>query len=175
MEPKPEDLPRIRALFALRKFSSAVQSDVLADGSIAARFDVPVSQPAQLSDELAIQRPLLFNAFQKAADGEPLPPFADDDGNPLDVNVAIEGHAAIVAYQDKRWRFPYAAFRSSQPSRRLAAFDQYLSQHSLAIAQRARLQTLLAQPDYSDSDFRTAIDLLSASPESFGAGLREKA
>lgn len=175
MEPEPEALPRIRALFALRKFSSAVQSDVLADGTIAARFDVPVSQPAQLSDELTIHRPLLLSAFQKAADGEPLPTFIDDGGNPLDVNVIIEGHAAIISYQDKRWRFPYAAFCSSQPSRRLALLDQYLSQHTLVIVQRTRLKTLLAQQNYSDRDFMAAIGLLSASPESFAASLREKA
>ncbi len=175
MDPKPKDLPRIGALFALRKFSSAVQSDVLADGTIAARFDVPVSQPAQLSDELTIQRPLLLSAFQKVADGEPLPPFADDRGNALDLKVTIEGHAAVIVYQDKRWRFPYAAFCSLHPSRRLAILDQYLSQHTLAIAQRTRLKTLLAHQDYSDRDFMTAIGLLSASPESFAASLHEKA
>jgi hypothetical protein len=175
MEPEPKDLPRMRVLFALRKFPSAVQSDVLADGMIAARFDVPVSQPAQLSDELTIQRPLLFSAFQKAADGEPLPPFTDEDGKPLDVKITLEGHAAVIAYQEKRWRFPYAAFCSSQPSRRLAILDQSLSQHSLAIAHCTRVKTLLARQDYSDRDFMTAISLLSGSPESFAANLREKA
>jgi hypothetical protein len=35
MDIKPEELPRFRALLALSKFSPAVQSDVLADGTIA--------------------------------------------------------------------------------------------------------------------------------------------
>jgi hypothetical protein len=175
MEPDPKDLPHIRALFALRKFSPAVQSDVLADGTIATRFDVPVSQPAQVSDDLTIQRPLLLSAFQKLADDEALPPFTGEDGKPLDVKLTLDGHAAVIAYKDKRWRFPYAAFCSSQPSRRLAILDQTLAQHTFAIAQRTRLRMLLARQDYSDRDFMTAIGLLSASPESFSANLRERA
>lgn len=175
MDPKPEDLPRIRAFFSLRKFSRAVQSDVLADGTIAAHFNIPVSQPAQLSEELTIDRTLLLSAFQKAADGEPLPAIVDDDGNSLDVKITIDADAAVIAYRDKHWRFPYAAFRSSDPSRRLATLARYLAQHTLANVERAQLEALLAQQDYSDRDFLTAVTLLSASPESFATGLRQKA
>ena len=69
------------------------------------------SRNQHLSATLTVQRPVLLNAFQKAADGEPLPPLSGEDGQPLDIQIIIDDHAALIVDGDKRFRVPYAAFR----------------------------------------------------------------
>lgn len=175
MTPDSRDLPRIRALLALSKFSAAVQSDVLADGTIAARFDLPVTQPVQLLDQVTVNRTLLFDAFQKATDGQPLPALVDNDGKPLDISITMEADAAVIVRGSKRSVFPFAALMSSDPETRVAILTKALAHHSLARDERARLEVVLRRPSYSDRDFMAAIKLLTASPESFMSGLRDKA
>jgi hypothetical protein len=174
MEVKPEDLPRLRVLSALRKFSLAVQSDVLADGGIAARFNIPVSKPARLSDQVSVDRNLLFTALQKVVDGLPLPEFVDEHGKPLQLGITIEADAGIVAHQDQRWVFANAALLSSDPLRRAAVLTRCLSRNTVRSEDRARLENLVAKEDFAHGDFVAAAAILGASPESFAAVLRQK-
>lgn len=174
MKPNPEDLPRIRAVFLLSKFTAAVQSDVLSDGTIAARFQIPVSQPVQLFDDLTFDRTLLFDAFRKATDGLPLPALVDIDGKPTGITITIQDDAAVIVRDTKRSVFPFAARMSSDLERRLSVLKRALAHHSLAIAERTGLENLLRRPDYSDRDFMAAVKLLATSPESFATALRDK-
>ena len=175
MDIKPEDLLRSRVFLALRKFSPAVLSDVLADGTIAPRFDVPVSQPVQLSQQHSVDRTLLFTAFEKAADNLPMPPLVNEKGEPLALEITISADSAVVAHQDKRWVFAHAALLSSDPSRRAIILARILSRNTLTNQDRVRLESLIAKDDYSHGDFIAAAGILASSPESFVASIREKA
>lgn len=175
MDLSPEDIARFRALFALRRFSATVQSDVLSGSDIASHFRIIASPIARLNDELSVDRTQLFTAFQCAVDGLPVPPLLDQAGTTVDLSVTVDGDVAVVAHQNKRWLFKHVPLLSADPSRRLAALADYMSKYTLASVDRARLEALVNRPAYSHHDFIETVTLLSSSPEAFASALRQKA
>src|SRR5260370_30456651 len=106
---KPPNFPRLRAIYALSKLSNALSSDILTDGSIAERFDIPVSQPIRLSNETVISRSVLFKAFRGAFAGEPITPLVDQDGKSLAVEISIDPNGSCLLRVDgKGFRFEHA-------------------------------------------------------------------
>src|SRR5258705_4450188 len=93
---KPPNFPRLRAIYALSKLSNALSSDILTDGSIAERFDIPVSQPIRLSNETVISRSVLFKAFRGAFAGEPITPLVDQDGKSLAQRNSINANGSCM-------------------------------------------------------------------------------
>jgi hypothetical protein len=77
----PEELARLKVVFALRRMAPEVQSDVLSDGAVAARAGIDLSHPIKLPEDITIDRRVLFSAFQKAADGKPVPKLAATAGS----------------------------------------------------------------------------------------------
>jgi hypothetical protein len=45
------DLKRMKVLFALDRLSGPMHSDVLSDGSLASRYDIPIRRPVRLCDD----------------------------------------------------------------------------------------------------------------------------
>src|ERR1700738_4739783 len=87
----PEELARLKVVFALRRMAPEVQSDVLSDGIVAARAGIELSHPIKLPEDVTIDRRALFSAFQKAADGAPVSEISDIDGVKREMKVEIEG------------------------------------------------------------------------------------
>jgi hypothetical protein len=169
------DLRRFRALFALEKLSSALRADVLADGTIAARLDVPPKPSAQLFETVTVLRGDLFMAFRKAADGIAPSSLMDVDGLPVDAKIWIDPNGSgIVEIGQKRLRFAHAALLSSNPAKRLPYLETALRQYPLLRRDVDHLRAVVAKPDYGDDNFFSAVTLLASSPQTFVEVLREK-
>jgi hypothetical protein len=174
-EISPEELARLRTVFALRRMAPEVQNDVLSGGTVAARVKIDLSHPITLPDEITIERPVLFSAFQRAADGEPIADILDSQGVKREMQVEIEGDSAFLTYGTHRIRFPQAALLSAKPERRRAIAVSILDNNTLTIQARRQFDVILSQSDYSHDDFFAACNILVASPENFAGALREVA
>jgi hypothetical protein len=169
------DLRRFRLIFALEKLSPALRADVLADGAIVARFDVPAKRPAQLTDTVTVLRDDLFAAFRNASDGLASVPITDEHGATVDARIWIDPDGSgIVEIEQKRLRFAQAALLSSHPARRLAHLETFLHQYPVTKDEGDRLRTLVTKPDYSNEDFFSAVTIFASSPQAFVERLREK-
>src|SRR5712672_882607 len=102
----PEELARLKVVFALGRMAPEVQSDVLSDGTVAARTGIDLSHPIKLPENITIDRRVLFSAFQKAADGQPVPEIVDLSGAKREMKVEIEEESVFLTYGKHRIGFP---------------------------------------------------------------------
>jgi hypothetical protein len=171
----PEELARYRVLFALRRLSPELQSDVLSDGTVVAQTGIEVTNPIKLPEGITFDRKTLFSAFQKAADEQPAAELTDIDGVKRDVQIEIDSESAYVTFDTNRVRFPHAALLSANPARRRTTADTILKNNTLTTQAREALASIISKPDYSYADFFAAINILSGSPENFANTLRDVA
>jgi hypothetical protein len=171
----PQELARLKVVFALRRMAPEVQSDVLSDGAVAARAGIDLSHPIKLPEGITIDRRVLFSAFQKAADGKPVSEIIDISGVRRETQVEIEEESAFLTYGTHRIRFPQAALLSADVEKRRAAADIILKNNTLTMQARSEFDALISKPDFSHSDFFAATTILLGSPESFASTLREVA
>ncbi|WP_316225199.1 MULTISPECIES: hypothetical protein [unclassified Bradyrhizobium] len=171
----PEELTRFRVTFALGRLSKELQSDVLADGAIEEQIGIAVSTPINLPEDIVIDRKNLFSAFQKAADGEPIPDIVDSDGIKREIKVEVQNEMAIASYGAHRIAFPQATLLSADLERRKRALANILKTSSLTAQAREQLQSLISKPEYSHADFFAARKILGGAPEHFATALREVA
>ncbi len=171
----PEELARYRTRFALRRLSTEVQNAVLSDGVIAARMDVDLSHPVRLPEDIIVDRTVLFTAFQCAADGEPIPEIIDTSGVKRDMNLEIEGDAAVLTYGTHRVSFPQAVLLSVNPSRRREAATQLAHRFTLSIQSRGQFEAIIARTPYTHDDFFDACNILLSAPELFADALKDAA
>ena len=115
-EMTPEELARYRVLFALRRLSPELQSDVLSDGTVVAQTGIEVTNPIKLPQGITFDRQTLFSAFQKAADEQPAAELTDIDGVKRDVQIEIDSESAYVTFDTNRVRFPHAVLLSANPA-----------------------------------------------------------
>src|SRR5260221_6641692 len=174
-EVAPEELARLKVLFALRRMASDVQNDVLSDGAVAARTGIDLSHPIKLPENITIDRRVLFSAFQKAADGQPISEIIDISGVKREMQVEIEEESAFLTYGNHRIRFPQAALLSADVEKRRTTADNILKNNTLTSQARKEFETITSKPDFSHSDFFAATTILLGSPESFANTLREVA
>jgi hypothetical protein len=170
-----EELARYRVIFALGRMGQELQSDVLADRAIADQAGIAVSSPINLPEGIVLERKTLFSAFQKAADGEPLPDILDIDGVKRDIKIHVQDGMAFATYGTHRVAFPQAALLSANLKRRQQILESILSNNTLTRLAREKLWPLVNKPDYSDADFFAARKILVGAPESFATVLREVA
>jgi hypothetical protein len=172
---KPPNFPQIRALYALKKLSQGLNSDVLSDGSVAKRFEFNISRPVELFDGTVMSQADLFRAFRQGLAGETITPLSDQDGNPITAEISFEADgSALVKTGEKGSRFVYAGLLTVDVSKRLEYLDKYLARNTLAEIHAERLHELVSKSDFSDDDFLAAVATLSTSPESFGEALLRK-
>lgn len=169
---KHPNMSRFKAAFALDRLSARVQSDVLADGSLAARFSFELKHPVRLAADLVFAREELFAAFRVAADNGEAPLPAKDDAAGC-VTISSD-HAATVVFGDRRWRFENAALLASSTTQRERVLEALLSRHSLSPRAIETLRSIVRKHDFGDDDFFQAVTLLASSPESFADRLSSR-
>ena len=168
------DVAQVRAVFALEKMPTRVRSDALADGSIAARFDLPVHSPVRILSS-TVTRQELFARFREAADGQMPAPLLDVAGADLKACIAVgEAGDGVVRIGSTTLRFPHAALLGSDPAKRGALADRLLAGSTLSAPHESEFRTLIAEPAQAEKDFLDATGLLSTAPEFFAGMLQEK-
>ena len=105
------DLERLRPLFVIDILSPRLRSDVLADGTIAAKCDVSTKHPTQIAEGLVVLREDLLAAFRCAVDGLPIPKLRDQGGADTGVTIVInpDGSATVEA-GTRKLRFAWEPF-----------------------------------------------------------------
>jgi hypothetical protein len=172
---KPPNFPRLRAVYALRKLSTALGSDVLANGNVAERFDIPVSRPVQLSKDAVIAQPILFKAFRQAMSGETISPLVDQEGKTLAAEVSMDAQGGgLVKIDGKGFRFENAALLSADAAKREEQLQHIIARHTLGKDAAESLRAEIAKPEFSDEKFLAAVEVLMTSQESFLASLSPK-
>ncbi|MEH2561815.1 hypothetical protein [Bradyrhizobium sp. AZCC 2289] len=171
----PEELARLKVVFALRRMAPELQSDVLSDGIVAARAGIDLSHPIKLPNDITIDRGILFSAFQKAADGQSVSEIIDISGIKREMQVEIEEESAFLTYGTHRVRFPQGALHSTAVEKRRMAAGIVLKNNTLTVQARKEFKAIISKPEFSHSDFFAATTILLGSPESFADTLREVA
>src|SRR5947207_1058902 len=81
---------RVAILLSLEKLSKPLQSDVLADGSIARQFDLGVTNTVHLGTSLSVSRDKIFAAFREASRRTTPVKLKGEDGAPTDAKVTLD-------------------------------------------------------------------------------------
>jgi hypothetical protein len=172
---KPPNFPRLRAIYALSKLSNTLTSDILADGSIAERFDITVSRPVRLSNGTVVSQTVLFKAFREAFAGERITTLLDQDGKTLAAEVSIDADGSgLVKIGCKGFRFENARLLTPDAAKRIEFFESSLKRHTLSEGEAEKARTLASKSDFSDDDFLAVVGRLLTSPESFSDSLAPK-
>jgi hypothetical protein len=153
---------------------ASLRSDALADGSIVARFGIPVHSPVRILDK-TVDRQELFARFQDAADGRTPAPLVDLSGKEVNARIEMdEVGDGSMQIGKTNIRFPQIALLVSDLTRRRAWTDRMLAESTLTAQHESELLALTAQPVLSEKDFIRAVGLLSAAPEFFARLFQEK-
>jgi hypothetical protein len=172
---RPPNFPRLRALYAFSKLSSALSSDVLADGSIAERFDITVSRPVRLSNGTVISQSVLCKAFREALAGKPIMPLLDQDGKTLAAEVSIDDDSSgLVKLDGKGFRFENVGLLTPNAAKRIETVESTLKRHTLSEGEAEKVRAHTSKSDFLDDDFLSIIGTLLTSPESFRESLAPK-
>jgi hypothetical protein len=174
VEPEP-DLARLRPLFVLEKLSWRLRSDVLAGGSIISACGFPAKRPAQLTGDIVVNRDELFATFRNASKIPVTCQLHDLNDALIDATISIdEDGSGTIEIAGKKMRFPWVTLLSSDADKRAAQLDQFLHRYPLSDGDATSLRALVARPDFSDDDFRSAATLFESSPENFTERLADK-
>jgi hypothetical protein len=175
VETDPRAENRLRVLFALQAVPPRLISDVLADGTIVARFQIPATRPIKLSDTRTISRADLFGAFAAAAAGDAPVVSVREGMSSVEGSVRIEADgSAVLEVPNHRWRFAYAGLMAQDPEQRRKILLQALDSHTLGLSSRERLWTIVAQAPFTEDAFVEATEILASSPESFAREFKER-
>lgn len=169
------DLSRLRAVFALSKLESQLSSDVIADGAIATKFDIPTHRPANLGSEVTVHQERLLEAFRDVLAGKRVTSIVDERGKRLKVKIAItDNGTARIVVNKKGFAFTHAGLLSPDRDNRRALLDRYLRERSLASSSVDELRSLVSKQEMTYDDFAIAISTISGSPESFLQTIKSK-
>jgi hypothetical protein len=174
-EISPQQLARLRVLFALRRMPPALQNDVLADGTIAAGAGIDLSHPITLLPNLVIDRDVLFEQFKKAADGEEVRELIDRESVKHPFRVEVSGPDGFVVTDTTRIRFANAALLTVSVETRRALAKLCLERNTLSLSGREEFERLIAKGDFDHDDFFAASRILGSAPENFADTLRDAA
>ncbi len=175
MSDQPKITPRMRALFALGKLSPDLQSDVLADGMVVARWGIQVKQSMPLGRGVSVNRANLFSIFRACVDGTEVPELIDDSGQRLDAMASLGDNGSIlIDLPGQQFKFTHAILLSSNSARRLVALNEIFRQLTLSHEEQDRLREIAHKPNYSDADFIAIAKSLSSSLEEFVGRLQAK-
>jgi hypothetical protein len=168
MTKPPPDLRRIRAALVLEKLSRPLASDVLADGTIAANFRIPLSRPIQLTDDFIVSQSRLFAAFRRALQGKAARLQSEDKSIRTRANVTIrDDGSGLVKVGTKNLHFDCVGLLTTDQLGRKRAFTQLMARHTLARQHREAVEMLISSSNFSDADFLECVGIIGSSPESF--------
>jgi hypothetical protein len=174
-ELSPQQLAKLRVLFALRRMPPSLQNDVLADGTIAAESGIDLSHPITLPSDVVIDRDVLFEQIRKAADGEEVRELIDRDLVKHPFRVEVRGPDGFVVTDTTRIRFANAALLTASVERRRAVAKLCLDQNTLSLGSREEFERLIAKSDFDYDNFFAASRILGGAPENFADTLRDAA
>lgn len=167
--------PKTKALYALRRLPGRLKSDVLADGAIAARYDIQTTHPVRISQETTLSQNKLFDAFRQSMGGEAVSPLLDQNGEAVEATISVDQDSTgIVQTANRQLRFENVGLLSADAAQRGRLLEKCLAEHTLAGRYRTELREIIDRPDFSNEDFLRIIQGLSTSPENFGEQLRQK-
>jgi hypothetical protein len=169
------DLARIRTLFALHRIPHSLQSDVLSDGSIAARFNIKTNRPVPLASDQSISQESLFAAFRKAIlTGISVPISGEDGTKQIAAASFTDDGAGIVEVGDQRLRFDYVGLLSQDSDQRQQWLGRYLAKNSLAESAVRQLRAAAARAPLGDNEFLKLVMILQRSPQALKARIVEQ-
>jgi hypothetical protein len=159
----------------LRKLEGQLSSDVISDGAIAAKFEIPTHKPTNLGPDVTVHQYRLLNAFRDVLAGKRVTSIVDENGKRLQVKVSIaENGTARIVVNKMGFAFTHAGLLSPDRDIRRAFLDRYLKEQSLASVYADELRSLVSKQAMTDEDFATAVGILSDSPESFVQSIKAK-
>src|ERR1043166_9270739 len=166
MSDLPEITPRMRTLFVLGKLTPKLQSDLLADGTIEARWNIPVKQSLTIGNDIFINRTHLFSVLRACADGEEVSALTNDKGERIDVKASLKTDGAVVIeLPTQHMTFTHAILISSDLKRRETALENVFRQLTVTWQERDRIRSIIRNPAYADSDFVSIAQALSSGAE----------
>ena len=169
------NLPRLRAVFALRKLKERLSSDVISDGSIATKYKIPTHRPANLGTDIAVYQEQLLKVFRDVLSGKLVTSIVNEIGNRLPAKVSIaENGTAHIVINERGFAFAHAGLLNQDINTRFALLERYLKERTLAGVYAEELASLVSKPAMTDEDFLASVGILSASPESFVSTIRAK-
>ena len=168
------NLPRLRALFSLRKLSRALQSDVMSDGSIAKKFDIPTHRPVNLGPDISLPQDRLLAAFRRVA-GQPARPLIGDDGKRIKATIRIvDNGTAQIKIGERVFAFAHAGLLSPYHKQRLEFLERYLKERTVSDVYANELRAKVQASKLSDDEFLSAVEALLTSQESCVQTVRGK-
>jgi len=171
---KLPNLKRMKALLALDRLSAPVQSDVLSDGSLALRYDIPIHRPVQLAEGVIVRQESVLQAFRDAIPGQTSSELLTSDGDKVSATVSVEADGAgVVELEKSRVRFEYGGLIAEDSAYRRSLLESYLSRNTLATRHVNELSQAIELPLSNEKFLRTAT-LMGTSLEKFSSRLQKK-
>jgi hypothetical protein len=172
---RPIDLPRLRALFSLRKLSTQFQSDVMSDGTISEKYNIPAHRAAHLGPKVSLNQEQLLETFRRILAGKKVAPLVDDNGKTIRATITFDSNGtAQVKVGDAGFSFSNAGLLSPDPKQRLAYLEVALKERTLASMHADALRSKVQRAPLSDDEFLSVIKVLLTAQESFLHSVKAK-
>lgn len=152
----------------------ALQSDVLSDGYVSEKYNIPTHRRIQLGPNKSLNQEQLLLAFRSVLSGRKVPPLVDESGKALKVTIEFDSRGtAQLQVGDIIFAFSHAGLLSPNQEQRLKYLDGYLEEATLVKARIDEIRALLERPA-KDEEFLSVIEILSTAQESFVRAIKEK-
>jgi hypothetical protein len=152
-----------------------LQSDVMSDGRIAKKFDIPTHRPANLGPDISLPQNRLLTAFRRVLAGQPARPLIGDDGRRIKATIRIvDNGIAQIKIGQRVLAFAYAGLLSPDHKQRLEFLERYLKERTVSDVYANELRVKLQASELSDDEFLSVVETLLTSQESFVQSVRGK-
>jgi len=155
--------------------SGPVQSDVLNDGTVAAKFNIPTSRPANLGSKVRLSQDDLLTAFRQVLSGKKVTRLKDAKGKSLPVKITIlESGTAQILIDGQGFGFSYVGLLAPRLKERSKYLEGYLKNNSLVQVYAGELRAMI-KTELSNDEFLKMTETLLTSQEAFVQSVRAKA
>src|SRR5262249_49193847 len=116
------------ARFALRRMSTSLKADILANEKATKRWDLDLQGRMSMANDLQVRWELLFSLLRSAVDCTPAPALVDIEGKIISATVSIDTQGGAVVDTSKyKIRYPHVVLIASDKERRLAELERIIS------------------------------------------------
>jgi hypothetical protein len=162
------DLPRFRVLFSLRKLSIPLQSDVMSDGSVSEKYNIPTHRAGHLGPKISLDQGRLLAAFRTVLAGKKAAPLIDDNGKIIRAEISFDrAGTAQLKMSGAVFSFSNAGLLSPNPEARVQYLEAALKERTLASIHADTLRSKVERAELSDDEFLSVVEVLLTAPESF--------